>query len=279
MTDIPVVFLERPCVGRPVRIRYQGKDGDTASVTLVQTHPSNPAVFRVATQGGVVCVGPLLSATAAAVATEAAPSPVSGPPSVRLSRPALPVILLAFGIVSVILLLIVALASGPEPGSGPPPVDGLLLNDVRARMERDWGLVFGSPTTVRSWKIIRGSAKDTATGAEVRCELAYYDGGRVWDAAFSVEFDDISAVADYRSLFPAIRELTRRYLCYCAETAYAGSAPSEVRQLVNACVDGGSDAEGYSNAERSIGSATVSIARLPDWISTELNIASVSSLD
>lgn len=59
MSDIPVTFLERPAVGKPVRIAHNNQEGYTAVVTQILPDPANPKNYRVWTQAGVVCNGPI----------------------------------------------------------------------------------------------------------------------------------------------------------------------------------------------------------------------------
>lgn len=59
MSDIAVIFLEVPVVGKPVKILYNGQEGYTEAVTLVQSHPTQPNRFRITTQAGVACEGSL----------------------------------------------------------------------------------------------------------------------------------------------------------------------------------------------------------------------------
>lgn len=80
MNELTVEFLERPIEGRPVRIRYQGREDYTAKVTHVQPHPTWPNTWRIWTEAGVICVGSLAAARPETPPPPAAPQPAAPTP-------------------------------------------------------------------------------------------------------------------------------------------------------------------------------------------------------
>ena len=59
MAEVSVTFLEVPEVGKPAKLRNQGRVESSPVATYVQSRPGHPVVYRVIVEGGAVYMGPL----------------------------------------------------------------------------------------------------------------------------------------------------------------------------------------------------------------------------
>lgn len=120
-------------------------------------------------------------------------------------------------------------------GSRPfPAISGLKVDTVRQDLEQQWGMVFGEPYRIKkSWNYVFGSVRDQSTGADLTCEVAYYDNGEVWSVGYTAIWSSASLEPGFNTTTAMLADLSRRYLTYCASISCQGDDAATVTQLVN----------------------------------------------
>lgn len=107
-------------------------------------------------------------------------------------------------------------------------IPGLSVSTVVEKLETDWGMKFDQPHEVTSadgngsWSVLDGKCTDSATGADLVCQVGYFAEDEVWSVGYYVEFDgaDGGEGAVERE---SLNRLSVRYLDDCAAIPFDGS--------------------------------------------------------
>ncbi|MCE5322107.1 FxLYD domain-containing protein [bacterium] len=175
MNEFQVTFLDRPEVGRTVRIIYNGQVGQTARIISVQQHPSQPNYFKVVAEQNVICIGVFnpSAQTTVPAQTQAmqAPPPVIMPKTEAAKNNFPKWLSVPIGCLGLFILLgiIGALVGGTQTGSS----DSTPATEDTSQTTKD--------LTLQDWSVegqsIKGVVKNNSnrTYSYVQIEFNVYD--------------------------------------------------------------------------------------------------------